>query len=121
MQGIPRWVTDAEEGESEKRQNEQIRSLKDDTLATVMKCKAYLELPSQTDKDLLFRIEPSADKKSFAILLTSPYVERELAYRFVESAQFGVQNLAAAVENIPVLSHILVRVNCDPLAKFQQQ
>jgi len=113
MRGLPRWVCDAPAGYSEDRQETQIQNFSFASLKALMQSKSYDQLPKQFDKadpskstDVIIRLEPQPDDDSkVKTMVTSDYVEVELAYRFVDSVDFDVQVFVSATLPYTTLAH----------------
>ena len=115
MRGVPGWLCDEPEGVSEWRQEQQIRNLSFESLAKFVTQTALGSASSQGDRtnngqstDLILRIEPVPDdttRGEIRTVITSEYVERSLAARFLEARGFHVHDLIAATLPCSSLAH----------------
>jgi hypothetical protein len=116
IKGIPRWVTDQPMHVTESAQDTQIENLPLDVLVSVIRCKSYIRLPSQVQKekndgratDLIFRIEPKPGMNGTecVVMVTSSYVYHKLAQRYVDSTSQELSALVANVQGVPELSEM---------------
>ena len=113
MSGVVRWVLRAKIGEAERVQAAQVNNTSIQFLENVFRAGTLFEqLPSQRDQngdadkgtDLIFKVVPTADWRSYTIDFVSERVGLALAHRFAQDNSDRVVAFAEAVSSNPALA-----------------